>query len=60
MADLPSQYAGVVFTNIPILVLVLTLVVYDFNHMPDFISITVSRFWCKSKSSSLSVLTLYF
>ena len=32
----------VVFTNIPILVLVLTLVVYHFNHMPDFISITVS------------------
>ena len=33
---------GATFTNIPILVSVLTLVVYHFNYMPDFIYITVS------------------
>ena len=33
-----STSTGAVFTNIPILVLVLTLEVYHFNHMPGFIS----------------------
>ena len=35
-----SNVPGAVFTNIPILVL--TLVIHHFNHMPDFISVTVS------------------
>ena len=36
--DETVQRPGAVFTNIPILVLVLTLGVYHFNHMPDFSS----------------------
>ena len=49
-------YQGVVFTNIPILVLVLTLVVYHLNHMPDFISITVSTILALKSSCRINIL----
>ena len=50
---------GSVFTNIPIFVLVLTLVVYHFNHMPDFISITVSTILALKSSCRINILSNY-
>ena len=47
---------GAVFTNIPILVFVLTLVVYHFNHMPDFISIPVSTILALKSSCRINIL----
>ena len=47
---------GAVFTNIPILVLVLTLEVYHFNHMPNFISITVSTSLGLKSSCRINIL----
>ena len=49
----------VVFTNIPILVLVLTSVIYHFNHMPDFIFITVSTILALKSSCSINILSNY-
>ena len=51
--------SGAVFSNIPILVLVLTLVVYHFNHMPDFISITVSTILALKSSCRINILLNY-
>ena len=48
---------GAVFTNIPILVL--TLVVYHFKHMPDFISITVSTILALKASCGINILSNY-
>ena len=51
-----SSTTGAVFTNIPILVLVLTLEVYHFNHMPGFISITVSTILALKSSCRINIL----
>ena len=54
--DSDDQDPGAVFTNIPILVLVLTLEVYHFNHMPDYISITVSTILALKSSCRVNIL----
>ena len=48
------KISGAVFTNIPILVLI--LVVYHFSHMPDFISITVSTILALKASCRINIL----
>ena len=50
---------GAVFTNIPILVLVLTLVMYHFDHMSDFISITVSTILAPNSSCRGNIVSNY-
>ena len=51
-----SLTSGAVFANIPILVLVLTLEVYHFNHMPGFIFITVSTILALKSSCRINIL----
>ena len=54
--NFPSYDPGAVFTNIPILILLLIIVVYDFNHMPDFISITVRTVLAHKCSCRINIL----
>ena len=50
---------GAVFTNIPILVRVLTLVISHLNDRPNFISITVSTILAPKSSCKSNIVSNY-